>query len=158
PARSSSGRPAGGRSRRGGWSERYRVSRPSCPIPEYVRNPPSVKDRRSSCPALDDACGPRVQNRRERKVRGQRRNLVQARCCRGASASVGRMPLAHTGRGFGSTEIMRSSGSRVARSVFKTARLLAFLVPVSIQSSYLFRQADGWLFENFSLFSAVSRP
>jgi len=37
-------------------------------------------------------------------------------------------------------------------------RLLAFLVPVSIQSSYLFRQADGWLFENFSLFSAVSRP
>jgi hypothetical protein len=53
---------------------------------------------------------------------------------------------------------MRSSGSRVARSVFKTARLLAFLIPVSIQSSYLFRQTDGWLFENFSLFSAVSRP
>jgi hypothetical protein len=37
------------------------------------------------------------------------------------------------------------------------ARLLAFLVPVSIQSCYLFRQADGWLFENFSLFSAVSK-
>jgi hypothetical protein len=37
------------------------------------------------------------------------------------------------------------------------ARLLAFLVPVSIQSSYVFRQADGWLFENFSLFSALSK-
>ena len=52
----------------------------------------------------------------------------------------------------------RSSRARVARSVFETARLLAFLVPVSIQSYYLFRQADGWLFENFSLFSAVSNP
>ena len=52
----------------------------------------------------------------------------------------------------------RSSGPRAARSVFKMARLLAFLVPVSIQSSYLFRQADGWLFENFSLFSAISKP
>ena len=51
----------------------------------------------------------------------------------------------------------RSSGPRAARSVFKMARLLAFLVPISIQSSYLFRQADGWLFENFSLFSAVSK-
>jgi hypothetical protein len=38
------------------------------------------------------------------------------------------------------------------------ARLLAFLIPVSIQSSYLFRQADGWLFENFSLFSALAKP
>jgi len=38
------------------------------------------------------------------------------------------------------------------------ARVLAFLVPVSIQSTYLFRQADGWLFENFSLFSALSKP
>jgi hypothetical protein len=37
------------------------------------------------------------------------------------------------------------------------ALLLAFLVPVSIQSSYLFRQADGWLFGNFSLFSALSK-
>jgi len=52
----------------------------------------------------------------------------------------------------------RSSGPGPAQSVFKMVRLLAFLVPVSIQSSYLFRQADGWLFENFSLFSAVSRP
>ena len=52
----------------------------------------------------------------------------------------------------------RSSGPRVAQSVFKMARLLAFLIPVSIQSSYLFRQADGWLFENFSLFSALSKP
>ena len=46
---------------------------------------------------------------------------------------------------------------RAAQSVFKMARLLAFLVPVSIQSSYLFRQADGWLFGNFSLFSALSK-
>jgi len=52
----------------------------------------------------------------------------------------------------------RSSGPRAAQSVFKTARLLAFLVPVSIQSCYLFRQADGWLFGNFSLFSALSKP
>jgi len=52
----------------------------------------------------------------------------------------------------------RSSGPRAAQSVFQMARLLAFLVPVSIQSSYLFRQADGWLFENFSLFSAISKP
>jgi len=37
------------------------------------------------------------------------------------------------------------------------ARLLAFLVPISIQSCYLFRQADGWLFGNFSLFSALSK-
>jgi hypothetical protein len=51
----------------------------------------------------------------------------------------------------------RSSGLRAAQSVFKMARLLAFLVPVAIQSSYLFRQADGWLFGNFSLFSAVSK-
>ena len=52
----------------------------------------------------------------------------------------------------------RCSGPRAAQSVFKTARLLAFLVPVSIQSCYLFRQADGWLFGNFSLFSALSKP
>ena len=52
----------------------------------------------------------------------------------------------------------RSSWPRAARSVFKIGRLLAFLVPVSIQSSYVFRQADGWLFENFSLFSALSKP
>lgn len=52
----------------------------------------------------------------------------------------------------------RSPGPRAAQSVFKTARLLAFLVPVSIQSCYLFRQADGWLFGNFSLFSALSKP
>src|SRR5215468_7519010 len=76
------------------------------------------------------------------------------------------MPLAHTGRRFGSTGMTlmvtlgmtRSSGPRAAQSVFKMARLLAFLIPISIQSSYLFRQADGWLFENFSLFSALSRP
>jgi len=52
----------------------------------------------------------------------------------------------------------RPSGPRAAQSVFKMARLLAFLIPVSIQSSYLFRQADGWLFENFSLFSALAKP
>jgi hypothetical protein len=46
----------------------------------------------------------------------------------------------------------------VAKSVFRMARVLAFVIPVSIQSSYLFRQADGWLFENFSLFSALARP
>ncbi len=51
----------------------------------------------------------------------------------------------------------RSSWPRAAQSVFKMARLLAFLVPISIQSSYLFRQADGWIFGNFSLFSAVSK-
>jgi hypothetical protein len=51
----------------------------------------------------------------------------------------------------------RSSRLRAAQSVFKMARLLAFLVPISIQSSYLFRQADGWLFGNFSLFSALSK-
>ena len=51
----------------------------------------------------------------------------------------------------------RSSWPRAAQSIFKMARLLAFLVPVSIQSSYLFRQADGWLFGNYSLFSALSK-
>jgi hypothetical protein len=51
----------------------------------------------------------------------------------------------------------RSPGPRAAQSVFKMARLLAFLVPISIQSCYLFRQADGWLFGNFSLFSALSK-
>jgi hypothetical protein len=51
----------------------------------------------------------------------------------------------------------RSSGLRAGQSVSKMARLLAFLVPVAIQSSYLFRQADGWLFGNFSLFAAVSK-
>jgi hypothetical protein len=51
----------------------------------------------------------------------------------------------------------RSPGPRAAQPVFKMARLLAFLVPISIQSCYLFRQADGWLFGNFSLFSALSK-
>jgi hypothetical protein len=51
----------------------------------------------------------------------------------------------------------RSSWPRAAQSVFKVGSLLAFLVPISIQSSYLFRQADGWLFGNFSLFSALSK-
>lgn len=51
----------------------------------------------------------------------------------------------------------RSSWPRAAQSVFKIGRLLAFLVPVSIQSSYVFRQADSWLFGNFSLFSALSK-
>jgi len=51
----------------------------------------------------------------------------------------------------------RSSGPHAAQSVFKMARVLAFVGPISIQSCYLFRQADGWLFENFSLFSALSK-
>jgi len=51
----------------------------------------------------------------------------------------------------------RLPGPRAAPSLFKTARLLAFLLPISIQSCYVFRDADGWLFENFSLFSALSK-
>jgi len=52
----------------------------------------------------------------------------------------------------------RSSGPRATPSVFRMARVLAFSIPVLIQSSFLFRQADGWLFENFSLFSALAKP
>lgn len=52
----------------------------------------------------------------------------------------------------------RSSGLRAVQSAFKMARVLAFVIPIGTQSIYLFRQADGWLFENFSLFSALAKP